>query len=123
CCDGTDGGYKDTLQRCVHRARLGGVRAALRGRERHRQCARARSSRRGGVARAGARRLLLEFNLVSSGGRNESCVNAQGKAAAPEKQETNRGRSQAGQTAGEARIGGAGREEGKGEEGKSEEGK
>src|SRR5208282_2789325 len=60
-------------------------------------------------------------NLSSIGGQNESLVNAQSQTAAPKNQETSQGRSQAGQTAGEAGIGGSGREEGKGEEGKSEE--
>src|SRR2546430_17621012 len=63
----------------------------------------------------------VESNLSSTGGQNESRVNAESQAEAPKNQETSRCRSQAGQTAGEAGIGGTGREEGKGEEGKSEE--
>src|SRR5712664_2954006 len=63
----------------------------------------------------------FEFNLSSIGGQNESRVNAESQTAAPKNQETSRCRSQAGQTASEAGIGGAGREEGKGEEGKGEE--
>src|SRR5450755_1475526 len=67
-------------------------------------------------------RIKLKSNSISPiGGQNESLVNAQSQTAAPKNQETSRCRSQAGQTAGEAGIGGAGREEGKGEERKSEE--
>src|SRR6185436_9585930 len=51
----------------------------------------------------------------------ESRVDAEGQTAAPKNQEASRCRSEAGQTAGEAGIGRAGREEGEGEERKSEE--
>ena len=55
----------------------------------------------------------VEFNLSSIGGQNESRVNAESQTAAPKNQEPSRCRSQAGQTPGEAGIGGASREEGK----------
>src|SRR6266487_2997725 len=63
----------------------------------------------------------IEFNLSATRRSNESRVNAESQTAAPKNPETSRRCSEAGQTAGEARVGGAGREEGKGEEGKSKE--
>jgi hypothetical protein len=51
----------------------------------------------------------VEFNLASIGGQNESRVNAESQTEAPKNQETSRSRSQAGETAGEAGIGGTGR--------------
>jgi hypothetical protein len=62
----------------------------------------------------------IEFNPFSIGGQNDPRVNAENQTAAPKDQEASRCRSQAEQTAGEAGIGGAGREEGKGEERKGE---
>jgi hypothetical protein len=79
-------------------------------------------SRRGGPIvhkNAETGQTKVEFNLSSNGGQNESRVNAESQAAAPEEQETHRRRSQAGEAAGEGGIGGA--EEGEGEEGESEE--
>jgi hypothetical protein len=53
----------------------------------------------------------VEFKLSSIGGQDDPRVNAENQTAAPKDQEAPRCRSQAGQTAGEAGIGGAGREE------------
>src|SRR5258705_6656385 len=53
----------------------------------------------------------VEFNFSSIGGQNESRVNAESQTAAPKNQEPSRCRSQAGQTPGEAGIGGARRGE------------
>jgi hypothetical protein len=65
----------------------------------------------------------VEFNPSSIGDQNDPRVNAENQTAEPKDQEASRCRSQAAQTAGEAGIGGASREEGKGEEGKGGKGK
>jgi hypothetical protein len=63
----------------------------------------------------------VEFNPSSIGDQNDPRVNAENQTAEPKDQEASRCRSQAGQTAGEAGIGGAGREERKGADGKVKE--
>src|SRR6185312_15305782 len=79
--------------------------------------------RRGGLAKnAGSHQTKAE-SILSTGGQNESRINAEGQTKAPENQETARPRRQAVQAAGETGIGRSGREEGKGEETQSAEGK